>query len=646
VSVAARAAVDRAVPVRLHGVAAAFGPRIARVLPLLVWLSFPAGAIVLAYSFSYAATHTSGQKHFLLFWLGVLLFTVPAFLRLCQRGLGRAERLALAAAIGLVDYLPKYLRAPSFPLFHDEHAHSRQADVVASSGHPFEPNPIVPITEFFPGLHSLTVWLHDVSGVGQYELNVILLAGLHAAALLGVFVIAETAFASARIAGLAAFLYGLNPSFMWFNSQYAYQSLAIVLYIWVIAALLRLEASHSRPVRVGWFAAGVALAGASVVTHHLTSYFMVATLMLAQLLITARARRGRQDRGTARVTGTFTLAVSAMTGAWLLFIASGTPGYLAPHLTGALREIGRLIYREQSARVFFEHSTAPGYEKLSAYLSPVIVGVAVVGGLYLLWKRRPATSGPWALAVLGLSFFASFPVMLTSLGVEGAERTWAFSYLGLAVLIAPVIPWLLNRRRVRSTRMRKAGLLASLTVAVCVVLIGNVSMHTNVEYRFPGAFVYGSDTRSLTRELIGTASWFRRTYGTGENVVTDRYSGLALASIGRGWWALPSPALPTWELLLRTDLPSRELLRDLRDGGYRYLVVDERMSRFLPRVGVYLVPGEPGADSRKRPVPRAALAKFERLPWTIKVYESDHLSIYRFNFAVVDLDQGRRRVAG
>jgi hypothetical protein len=233
-------------------------------------------------------------------------------------------------------------------------------------------------------------------------------------------------------------------------------------------------------------------------------------------------------------------------------------------------------------------------------------------------------------------------VMYTNIGVEGAVRTWAFSYLGLSVVLAPVIPWVLARRSWAPAQAARRAVVAAVTAAVSVVLVGNVTTHMDVEYRFPGPFVYGSDTRSLTPELLGTTRWFRRSHGIDQTVVTDRYSGLAFAAFGLDWWARPSPRFPTWDLFFKEDLPGRQLLQALRDSDFRYLVVDENMARFVPRVGAYFLPhgGEPGADPVKRPVRAAALRKFERLPWTIKIYASDNLSIYRFDFAALDFKGG------
>jgi len=87
------------------------------------------------------------------------------------------------------------------------------------------------------------------------------------------------------------------------------------------------------------------------------------------------------------------------------------------------------------------------------------------------------------------------------------------------------------------------------------------------------------------------------------------------------------------------------LLRELRTSNYRYMVVDRRMARYLPRIGVYFEPDEPEAFRRKTPPPLTALDRYDRLPWTIPVYQSDNLAIYRFDFASLDLPHRRVRPA-
>jgi hypothetical protein len=47
---------------------------------------------------------------------------------------------------------------------------------------------------------------------------------------------------------------------------------------------------------------------------------------------------------------------------------------------------------------------------------------------------------------------------------------------------------------------------------------------------------------------------------------------------------------------------------------------------------VYFVPNEPDAAMRTTPVPAAAIDKYDSLPWVTKIYSSNNLEIYRFDF--------------
>jgi hypothetical protein len=134
-----------------------------------------------------------------------------------------------------------------------------------------------------------------------------------------------------------------------------------------------------------------------------------------------------------------------------------------------------------------------------------------------------------------------------------------------------------------------------------------------------------------------TAEWMKTTQGSGQNVVADRYTSLALAAFGLEWSAQVSWAFPLWQLYFSVHLPSAALLQQLQHSHYRYLVIDKRMARYLPRVGVYFERGEPNAITRTAPPPAAALDKYETLPWVIKIYQSDDLAIYRFNLAALHI---------
>ena len=127
--------------------------------------------------------------------------------------------------------------------------------------------------------------------------------------------------------------------------------------------------------------------------------------------------------------------------------------------------------------------------------------------------------------------------------------------------------------------------------------------------------------------------WFRATQGADQNVVADRDSSLALANFGDAHTAAASASFPIWQLYFWPGLPTPKLVSDLETSDYRYLVVDNRMAHNVPVIGVYFVPNEPQAAQRTSPVPVAALSKYESLPWVTRIYTSNNLEIYRFDFA-------------
>jgi hypothetical protein len=227
-------------------------------------------------------------------------------------------------------------------------------------------------------------------------------------------------------------------------------------------------------------------------------------------------------------------------------------------------------------------------------------------------------------------YFLSVPILLTSQG-EAAIRSWGDTYIGLAALIATLAYFVLPRfDRKRRGRVGVTVLIISILV---VVTVGNVHVQATVAYRFPGPYIYGSDTRSLTPELVSTADWLRSTAGRDQSVVADRDTGIALGTYGDESVAFASPGFPVWDLYFSTGLPPMRLIRELRSSGYHYLVVETEMYRLLPQVDFYFSTEEPGYGSRTKPPPRTALAKFSNLPWLTEIFSTQHYRIYRIDYS-------------
>jgi hypothetical protein len=254
----------------------------------------------------------------------------------------------------------------------------------------------------------------------------------------------------------------------------------------------------------------------------------------------------------------------------------------------------------QDAHTLFGGSGAPHYEQIAAYMSPVLMLATAALALWFLWnqfrQRRPhnrtsnwhgsridfrSPAGRLILIsmVLTLLYFASLPIALTNGGGEGAHRSWAFTYLGVAIIVGYVIE---NLRKVAPNRPKFKWIGAVvLAGALIVVTIGNVAAGESIFYRFPGPYVFGTDTRSTTPELRALAKWANKHLAAGTSVVTDRFTREQIEAY-TGLQVAYSSQYPVYYLYRDGDHPSPELRQALRAGGFKYFILDKRIEREYP----------------------------------------------------------------
>jgi hypothetical protein len=600
---------------------------------LAPWAGLPVAAALVTYAYSWAASNGDGATHFALFWLGMLAFVPLAAARLVRVETSRRERLGLLSATAFLFALPKFLRDPSGPIYADEIAHWRQSELLARTGDLYAQNPFISVVDAFPGLHALTLALHDLAGVTTWQAAVVLCVAFAVMGLAGVFMLAEELLGSARAGSVAALVYALNPSFMFFDMQYAYESMGIPLFVWSLVALARLQRPHAdRAERLRWLALGVLLVAALGLTHHLTALFALGAVLFV-LVATAHDRRRGGSSGILRLTAAYAVLAAAGAVGWLLTGGGDVLGYLGPHLTGGFDDLRSILEREEESRTLFAASTAPGYERVFAFVAPALAGVLAVVALAVLRRGRDVRPMLTGMIAYGLVYFPSVPFILSQSGAEGARRSWAFLYLGVSLLVAVGVLALVDRAR---RNRRSAGALALPAVAM-VLLVGNVSAGLSVEYRFPGPYVFGSDARSLTPELRTVGSWFAETHGTGNRIIADRQSAIAVGVAGLNWNERAWSGFPVWEFLLQVKRPDREVWRSIEFLGTEYLIVDKRIPHELPRTGVYMVKDEPGGKAHTEPPPAAAIAKYARVPWATAIFESDDYVVYRLDPDALDL---------
>lgn len=607
------------------------------------WAGLVAGTLLVVWSYRLAAARPDADMaHFGFFWAGELAFVLPAFARLAGPRASSHERLALVAAAALSSFLPKVLRGSAFPIFHDELVHIRELHAILATGAPFQPSPVISVIQFFPGLHVFTASLLRLSGSDAYVLVVIILAVLHVAGAAGIYVIAERLLASGRlhrtdfvsvdvieqrllrstrVPALAAFIYTLNPSSMFFDAQFAYESLAIVFFIWVLAALAASEASLVDGAQRAWIALALLLAAALVTTHHVSAYYLAAVLLCASVThVVARSLRAR-----GRAVALFLLVFAGMAVGWAALVASNVFAYLAPHFAGAFGQLMTLIARDQGSRTLFQASPTPPWEHWAGFLAPVAMLAVSAAGFAVTRRTLARTVVCTAVLLMAGSYAASLPLMLTSAGSEGARRTWAFSYVGLALLAAIAVDVAMTRASrpvVRRVLPAAAGVLAWL------VLMGNVADGLDAYNRFPGPVTARSSARALTGEVRAGALWFLSRAGRNQRVITDTYTALAFASFADAWVATPSRGFPTWQLFL-SSRPSRRLVGDLQQSHFNWLVVNDA----IPLAPRYFMTADLSTSAiPERRTTTVPSSRFDRTTWLTPVYASERIHIYSINY--------------
>ncbi|MEU4429003.1 hypothetical protein AB0F81_51065 [Actinoplanes sp. NPDC024001] len=595
-----------------------------------------AGAAALVTAYRRAEWGESGQQ-FAWFWAGMLIFTLPATFWAVRRGTGARLRLAVLVGYACFTYLPKLLRNPAGPLYHDEYAHWGQSHDILLDGRLFEQNPIVRVIGDYPGLHATVASLAALTGLTVWHAALLILVLAHVLAVLGVAALAGQLWPDGRVGAAAAIVYSLNSSFLFFDTQLGYESLAISVLVWALVTGLRAIRAGSVGARAGWVALTAVLAVAITATHHLTALWLTGMFILLALACTVHSIRNHVLVVPARTAWALTCAAAVVVALWMGAVAPRTGSYLDPYLGRALDQFSGLAGGGAGGRTLFSQSIAPWWEQNAAFVAPVCALFFMVGAAALWWRRRhraePVTrAASAAMLALGALYFPATLLILTPAGAEGARRSWAFSYLGIAIVVAPLVIAVLDRaRRRRALHPVAAGAL----LAVCaLMLVGNNAAGMNPSYRFPGPPVFGSDTRAATPEVLAAAAWLRATQGREARLVADRYSGLIFGSYGEQEPTTGSATFPAYDLYRAQPgepMPAA-LLHQLRSWRFEFLVVDRRMAEQVPDIKIYFETNEPIPHDGRPAFTPAQLTKFDHLPWLIKMYDGPHVAIYRFDF--------------
>jgi hypothetical protein len=602
----------------------------------------------------------------IVWWLGLLLIVTPVAARLIGREAERRERLALVILVGLALYGVKVMGAPSSFSMLDEFLHWATLDDIVVSGHLFTTNNILLASPYYPGLEIASDLLVR-TGFSTWEAGILVVGFGRVLMMLALFLLYERASGDSRLAAVGALVYAANPGFLFFDSQFGYESLALPLAIFTLWCIQRREvatgaamtgkpgrgdeARMTRLARAGHplalTAALVLAIGAVVVTHHVTAMALSGCLILWAIVGTVLRLRGGRPTG---LVGPAAMTVIA-TSAWLLYVASVTVGYLVPALSGAIDQVLNLIAGDEGSRELFRSATgvaAPAWEQIVGYASVAVMVLALPIALPMIWRRWRTSALPLTLAIIALLFPVSLLARLTARGAELAQRSAEFIFVGAAFVAAlaalavvdtaahrappegwrsGTVAWLLARLHITGERARRFGTGAVMT-GLIMLFMGGAILGIAPWARMPGPYLVAADPRSVSPQGIDAATWTLGALGPGRRFLSDRTSRVLLATYGR-----QHPISSTGDKVnLRSAYFDDTLTPDDQDMltrvGVEYVIADHRLPTSLPYVGVYVERGEQFTSGPWTvPMDAAALDKWAALPGADRVYDNGALEI-------------------
>lgn len=587
----------------------------------LVWLAAGAGLCLDGIAVS-LAWHNS-EAGLPLFWIALVApFAIFAAVLVAGNPSAALRQLTVV----LVGLYPAALYRMSSPVVlpgFDEHLHERTLRDLLNGSGLFAPNPLLPVSPYYPGLEIFTgvvVRLTGMPVMAAMSLAALLCRVLLVLALYhGALAVAH----SARRASLMVIFYAASPQFYFFNSQFSYQTMALTLGVGGIALLYRAQHARDKAMARRLSVLATLALAATVVAHHATSWIVLAFL-IAWTLATRRDNR--------RLLARAAVIMSAWLAAWTSVTAPLLAGYLGPVFGDVWRQVALTL--GHNSHPLFSHVTrtpVPRWEFviLAAYGS--LCGCAAIACGYLVLRRALRCRN------LMLGFIAvlscAYPVTLASHllqatanqhGGEMGDRASTFLFLPLALCCALVIS---PPRLLRALPRRRAAVYsAAFIAAVSLAYLGGMILGSGPDWaHLPGRYLVAAENRTQDPETVAAVEWAAAHLRPGSHITADRNPADMLAGSARLWPVYTVvPGLAPSQIYF-SDMWTSALTRTIVRRHIRYLYVDRRLSDSLPEVGYYISEGESVRPFR---IPRVAMAKFAHTPGLTAVYHHGPVSIY------------------
>jgi hypothetical protein len=591
-----------------------------------------------------AARKEAGHAQ-VLFWGGLVLIYTPITLRLLTPSSSRAECAALSLLLGAGLYMVKVLYNPVGFIPHDEMATLRQTWELLETGHYFSANPVVQGYAGYPGIEAATAALSQIPDRSVFVAATILIGVARVTLMLALFLFLERVSRSYRVAAIGVAVYACNPSFLYFDAQFGYESLALTIGAALLLASLRWSEATiaERRANAGGLIAAMAIVAATLVTsHHLSTYAMLAFLIAWTVSIEVGRRSfsfpvrripptirrdpsGRPDFRWFDGPALPALFLAIGGAIWLIFAAGEvTSNELSSVFTDAFDSIVNLITGESGSKALFaagDGQTNTTVARLFGIASIIPLLFVIPFGLYRTWLRSGSSALWRVLSLVALLYPVTLGLRLTQAGTETSQRASEFVFVGLAFVAGLLIIGLPRPARAWQRVARPMAIAALATI----VFIGGFIVGEAPATRQPGPYLVGAESRSVSPQGLAAARFANSHLPPGSRILVDRVNATLLAALGH---LDPVIGQVKGIRVSRVFFSKRYDHKDqevISEDAIDYIVVDRRFIDRVPDSGFYYERDEPSGG---KPISAESLRKFADLEGLDRIYDDGSIAIY------------------
>jgi hypothetical protein len=508
---------------------------------------------------------------------------------------------------------------------YDEHQHAQSLINLLLGSGLFSPNPTLPVSPYYPGLELFTGVTIRLTGlpIVLVETLVVLLCRL-----LLVLIIYHAALLvspSRRGASLVVAFYAVSSEFYSFNAGFAYQTLALTLGLGGIYLLRRAQLADDATATRRLFLIASLVLIATVITHHATSWIVLAFLI---------AWAAMSRKGERKLLARATVVMGAAVAIWTAALAARLTQYFAPIISNILETTKAFLAGTSVHHIFGGSGGTPPPADWERIVLVVYTLTCTLAALACAWIILPRAfhNRDRMLILLGALNLA-FPITDAahfdpSVGELLGNRASTFLFLPLALSCSLIIqrhPRVTRRPARRHNPMRPAVLIALIGLTA-VTYLGGILLGSNPDWnRLPGPYLVSADFRTEDPETLAAVDWTAMHLPPGSTVVADRVPAVLLASLARLWPVTnPQQGLVPAQLYFSATWGSQETAI-VRGRHIDYLYVDTRLTDSLPMLGYYISEGETPKPTR---ITEADVAKFAHVPGLKAVYHHGPVTIY------------------